>query len=142
MFRCADGTGGSLPLSVVNDEFCHCADGSDEPGTGACAGQDNTLFYCTNEGSVAQRIYTSRVGDGLCDCCDGSDEASLAARSGSALCSNTCAERGKLEREALERRADIIRRGVERQHEIRQKAAVDRANWRWEITRLYKDYPA
>lgn len=141
-FRCIDGSGGSLPVSVINDEFCHCADGSDEPGTGACAGQDTTLFYCANEGSVAKRIYASRVGDGVCDCCDGSDEASLASRSPAATCSNVCAEHGKREKEELERRADVIKRGVEKQHEVRAQSTVERANWRWEITRLAKDLPA
>ena len=36
----------AMPPSVVNDDFCDCADGSDEPGTDACAGQSETLFYC------------------------------------------------------------------------------------------------
>ena len=36
----------ALPPDVVNDDFCDCADGSDEPGTNACAGQSETLFYC------------------------------------------------------------------------------------------------
>jgi len=64
----------SIPFDAVNDDFCDCADGSDEPGTAACAGHTTHLFYCPNEGSLPLYIYPSRVNDGLCDCCDGSDE--------------------------------------------------------------------
>lgn len=37
MFHCVDGRGRPLPASAVNDEYCDCRDGSDEPGTSACA---------------------------------------------------------------------------------------------------------
>ncbi|XP_022244980.1 uncharacterized protein LOC106462122 [Limulus polyphemus] len=73
MFQCIqDKT--QIPLDQVNDDFCDCLDGSDEPGTSACV---NSRFYCTfqpmhHEGSLV--IVSSRVNDGICDCCDGSDE--------------------------------------------------------------------
>ena len=41
-FKCDKGSM-TIPLSRVNDDFCDCADGSDEPGTSAC---DNGHFYC------------------------------------------------------------------------------------------------
>lgn len=52
----------------VNDNYCDCPDGSDEPGTSACS---NGRFYCETE---HRYIPSSSVNDGICDCCDGADE--------------------------------------------------------------------
>ena len=60
-----------LPLSTVNDGFCDCNDGTDEPGTSACS---NSIFYCLNDGYRMTKLTSSRVDDQICDCCDGSDE--------------------------------------------------------------------
>eukprot|EP01052_Picozoa_sp_SAG31_P006350 SAG31_NODE_291_length_18308_cov_6.463013_1_plen_144_part_00 len=61
-FTCLDGNG-TVPLDYVNDEYCDCpTDGSDEPGTSACAGVSNSTFWCPNVGYVAAAIPTSRVG--------------------------------------------------------------------------------
>ena len=89
LFRCFDGTA-TLPVAAVNDDFCDCADGSDEPGTSACAGTGTfSVFYCQNAESVPRLVYASRVGDGICDCCDGTDEVP-------ASCPNTCGTEGPL----------------------------------------------
>ncbi|GAB1602984.1 glucosidase 2 subunit beta-like [Argonauta hians] len=62
-----------IPYQNLNDDFCDCADNSDEPGTSACP---SSKFYCTFQldGLKPQFTRSSRVRDGICDCCDGSDE--------------------------------------------------------------------
>ena len=82
-----DGRARRLAKSQVNDDFCDCDDGTDEPGTAACALVDRKAsFFCRNDGFASATVFASHVNDGVCDCCDGSDEW----RSGAA-CSNTCA---------------------------------------------------
>lgn len=73
-----------LPLKRVNDNFCDCGDGSDEPGTGACS---KGSYYCDPRtlGLTPFSLPASRVGDGLCDCCNGEDEPA-------GTCANTCAD--------------------------------------------------
>lgn len=70
-FTCKDGSK-TIDISRVNDDYCDCADGSDEPGTSACPAG---VFYCRNAGHEARLLGKSFVDDGVCDCCDGSDEA-------------------------------------------------------------------
>ena len=73
-FACFDGSG-TIPIAQLNDEFCDCADGSDEPLTGACP--DTTFACALPRGPQQATVPSSRVNDGVCDCCDGSDEWSL-----------------------------------------------------------------
>ncbi len=61
-WRCLDGSK-EIPWTALNDDFCDCLDGSDEPGTSACS---NGIFYCQNAGHVGAFIPSSRVNDGLC----------------------------------------------------------------------------
>lgn len=67
LFACLDGEM-RVGWASMNDDFCDCSDGSDEPGTGACP---NTRFFCVGGGHY---LLSSRINDGICDCCDGSDE--------------------------------------------------------------------
>ena len=69
-FKCDSGSK-ILKQKQINDDYCDCEDGADEPGTSAC---DNGKFWCENTGHVGQYIFSSRVNDGICDCCDGTDE--------------------------------------------------------------------
>ncbi|XP_005090114.1 glucosidase 2 subunit beta isoform X2 [Aplysia californica] len=80
-FKCLSN-GRIIPMDHVNDDYCDCEDGSDEPGTSACS---NGLFYCENKPYKGSYIMSSRVNDGICDCCDGSDEYD-----GTISCENTC----------------------------------------------------
>jgi protein kinase C substrate 80K-H len=108
LFTCADGTE-QLPVAFVNDDYCDCRDGSDEPRTGACAGRRAVTtttataaaaaerFVCVDAGGGSRdagSVPASHVRDGICDCCDGSDEAPYASSSSllssSPLCNNTC----------------------------------------------------
>lgn len=68
MFLCLESQE-LIPYSMLNDDYCDCKDGSDEPSTSACS---DTFFFCSS--SDSNIIPSSRVNDGVCDCCDGSDE--------------------------------------------------------------------
>ncbi|KAJ2378175.1 hypothetical protein IW150_000959 [Coemansia sp. RSA 2607] len=114
-FACLDGSA-LIPFARINDDYCDCADGSDEPGTSAC---NNGSFYCANEGHVAARISSSKVNDGICDpqCCDGSDEWD-----GFINCPNTCAEIGLRHRTAEAARQANELRGARRRRMLTEEA--------------------
>jgi hypothetical protein len=61
-FACLDGSA-VIPFGHVNDDYCDCRDGSDEPGTSACI---NGVFTCENKGYIEQAVPSSRVNDGIC----------------------------------------------------------------------------
>ncbi|KEH30720.1 putative glucosidase 2 subunit beta, glucosidase II beta subunit [Medicago truncatula] len=86
--KCKDGSK-SFSRDRLNDDFCDCSDGTDEPGTSACSAGK---FYCRNLGSKPQFIVSSHVNDRFCDCCDGSDEYD-----GTIRCPNTCVMGGNAE---------------------------------------------
>ncbi|KII62061.1 Glucosidase 2 subunit beta [Thelohanellus kitauei] len=61
-FKCLND-GKEVPYVYVNDDYCDCSDGSDEPGTSAC---NNGIFWCQNTGHRQKRILSMDVGDKIC----------------------------------------------------------------------------
>ena len=110
----------------MNDDYCDCRDGSDEPGTPACM---NGSFACQNLGYIVQYAPASRVNDGICDCCDGSDEYDSGA-----VCENKCValaaqmraeeEKARELRElGLNKRKELVNLGTEMKKSIQDKLA-------------------
>ncbi|KAL9275387.1 Glucosidase 2 subunit beta-like protein [Drosera capensis] len=128
--RCKDGSK-RLERSRVNDDFCDCPDGSDEPGTSACP---NGRFYCQNVGHVATVLYSSRVNDGICDCCDGSDEYD-----GKVNCRNTCWEAGKAARDKLTKKIKTYQDGVTLRRKEVEQARQAYANDKAELSKLQNE---
>jgi len=113
VIKCRDGSG-RFSRDQLNDDFCDCPDGTDEPGTSACP---EAKFYCKNAGHTPVTIFSSRVNDGICDCCDGSDEYDS-----NVTCKNTCWEAGKVAREKLKKKIATYENGV-----VIRKQEVERA---------------
>ncbi|XP_050349360.1 glucosidase 2 subunit beta [Nymphalis io] len=129
-FTCFDGTS-TIPFSYVNDDYCDCFDGSDEPGTSACI---NGVFHCTNAGHRPQNIPSSQVNDGVCDCCDGTDEYAIPE-----ACSNTCEELGKEARAKAQHLADLHKAGNFIRLELIEKGNKKRHEMAEQLSQLEKD---
>lgn len=129
-FTCFDGTI-TIPFSYVNDDYCDCFDGSDEPGTSACL---NGFFHCTNAGHRPQNIPSSRVNDGVCDCCDGTDEYAS-----DETCINSCEELGREARAEAQRLAELYKAGSHLRLELIEKGNVKRNEMAEQLQHLEKD---
>eukprot|EP01129_Flabellula_baltica_P013872 TRINITY_DN652_c0_g2_i1.p1 TRINITY_DN652_c0_g2~~TRINITY_DN652_c0_g2_i1.p1 ORF type:complete len:366 (+),score=55.05 TRINITY_DN652_c0_g2_i1:410-1507(+) len=105
-----------ISIESVNDDYCDCQDGSDEPGTSACK---EGVFYCRNEGFYPESIYASLVNDGVCDCCDGSDEYLTG------LCPNTCQALGREEKIVLQQKVSDIKEALRIKREGVEKILSD-----------------
>jgi len=89
---------------IVNDDYCDCEDGADEPGTPACG---ISKFFCRNDGPEGRFLNSSWVNDGFCDCCDGSDEYD-----GQIQCENRCSENMEAQIRAYKDEIMMIKRGL------------------------------
>ncbi|KAH8808531.1 protein kinase-like protein C substrate [Xylogone sp. PMI_703] len=144
-FTCISHPNIKIPFPRVNDDYCDCPDGSDEPGTSACtflmvypslwlhqvAGLDNVSgpqafalpgFYCKNKGHRPEYLSFSYVNDGVCDyeiCCDGSDEWQGA---GGVKCEDRCKEIGKEWRKLDEERQKSLRTALKKKDELLSEA--------------------
>ncbi|KAJ1324783.1 protein kinase C substrate 80K-H [Microdochium nivale] len=142
-FTCISHPSVIIPISKVNDNSCDCPDGSDEPGTSACAlldplsppqplpgsvsGTTNTInalpgFWCENNGHIGSYVPFIYVNDGVCDyelCCDGSEEYGGA---GGVKCPNKCADIGKEWRRVDQERKDNLERANKRRRSMVKEA--------------------
>ena len=146
-FQCGGRHPRTIPISAVNDDFCDCLDGSDEPLTSACSYIDSSNFECgtpridsvyyqaTNSTDTlhfllkkrsGELINNFRLNDGRCDCCDGSDEAL-------GQCENVCYAQVYHELVAFEERAKITEEGITRKQLILSKTEVVMDRWRSDL---------
>jgi protein kinase C substrate 80K-H len=128
--KCRDGSKKFTKLEL-NDDFCDCADGTDEPGTSACPGGK---FHCRNAGHTPVSIYSSRVNDGICDCCDGSDEYD-----GKINCTNSCWEAGKVARDRLKKKITIYEEGLTLRKKDVEQSKIAYAKDEAELSKLKKE---
>nr|POF03780.1 glucosidase 2 subunit beta [Quercus suber] len=142
-FTCISNPLINIPLARVNDDYCDCPDGSDEPGTSACShlsplspntrahtistSVNTTLalpgFYCKNKGHIPSYVPFTNVNDGICDyeqCCDGSEEWESV---GGVKCEDKCKAIGKEWRKHDEARQKSLGNAARRRKELVAEAA-------------------
>ncbi|XP_012532319.1 glucosidase 2 subunit beta [Monomorium pharaonis] len=130
-FECLDGSR-LIPFTRVNDDYCDCGDGSDEPGTAAC---DNGFFYCENTGHKPAYIPSSWVNDGVCDCCDTSDEYASRVE-----CVNNCNELGREARLEQQKAEQLAREGNKLRLELVARGKTIKTEHQSRLAKLRTDY--
>ena len=142
-FSCIFNPSIKITAAQVNDDYCDCPDGSDEPGTSACSylsplsprspidaptqNVNTSLalpgFYCKNKGHQPSYVPFTNVNDGVCDyelCCDGSDEWD---RIGGVSCADKCKDIGKEWRKQDEARQKSMAAALKKKKELITEAA-------------------
>jgi len=156
-FTCLSSPSTIIDFSKVNDNYCDCPDGSDEPGTAACSflstlsppqpvpgsatGDSNITnalpgFYCKNKGHNPEYIPFTYVNDGVCDydvCCDGSDEWEGV---GGVRCEDRCAAMGKEHKKKELAREKAAHAAGRRRADLVREAAALRDNVKANIIAL------
>ncbi|KAM0276166.1 hypothetical protein ACHAQH_007018 [Verticillium albo-atrum] len=156
-FSCISHPEIRLKPGQINDNTCDCPDGSDEPGTAACASIDTLSppqplpgsvsgttgaahalpgFWCANEGHLGAYIPFMFVNDGICDydlCCDGSEEF---AGVGGVKCENRCAEIGKEYRRIEDERKKAVEKAAKKRRTMAKESKELRRRVEAKITSL------
>lgn len=134
MWKCL-GSDVRIPFDRVNDDFCDCPDGSDEPGTSACGHVESLTFYCENQGHIPGRLPSDRVDDGVCDykiCCDGSDEPE-------GRCPNKCKE---IHAAYLKQRAEqerILKQALKTKEKLISRAQLARESQEAQVDQMREE---
>ncbi|KAI1007555.1 hypothetical protein K3495_g671 [Podosphaera aphanis] len=156
-FTCISNPSITIKTSQINDDFCDCPDGSDEPGTAACTlisapsvlqlplttSHNSTPalagFYCKNKGHFPAFLPHTHVNDGVCDsetCCDGSDEW---ASVGGVKCEDKCKEIGQEWMRLDEIKQNSLRAALKKRSELVAAAQILRTNVEKDIAKLKQE---
>lgn len=124
-----------IKFDQINNNFCDCPDGSDEPGTNACEYtlESPKMFYCANEGFIPKHIENYKLNDGVCDydiCCDGLDEYL------SGNCPNVCSKVKRQYDEYMSSKRKEIANGIRARRDLERMAAELRAAFKQSISEL------
>lgn len=132
-FHCLNDSSIRIPFNRVNDDYCDCPDGSDEPGTSACA---NGRFYCRNLGFKGSYIPSSWVDDGICDydlCCDGSDEKP-------GRCENKCKQYKEKYEQERKRNNAMVEKGLRVKQKILEASKKKHVLLNEQVSMLTKEH--
>lgn len=110
-----------LLFNQINDDYCDCPDGLDEPGTNACPyTPESPKYFCANDGFKPGYLESYKLNDGVCDydiCCDGSDEYI------SGICPNLCKEAQAQYESFISAKKELNNKGLAAKRSLQLRAA-------------------